>query len=80
MHENIIKTIYFVLKIILLYNVLFLRCVTIMQSVLKVNGLMVKRIFMQSFFILYDYLSENFIRYSFLYTLNKTEVTSYHLI
>ena len=41
------------------------------QSVLKVNGITGKWIFMQHIFILYDHLSENFVRYS-LHTLKKS--------
>ena len=73
MHENINKSDKIVPKHILLYNVLFWYCITIMynklymQYLLKVDGLMVKWIFIQHIFILYDTLSENFIRYSFVH-------------
>ena len=42
------------------------------QSVLNINILTVKRIFLQTIFILYDYLSENYVSYSLMH-LKKLE-------
>ena len=45
-----------------------------MQYLLKEDGLMIKWIFLQHIFILYDFLSENYVGYNFIHFTRVTEM------